>query len=1654
MAEPSSADIAISLLKSSLSDMLVKVCEAEQRSKLLVTLLSLKLLPRDVMRFTMKQLKQQRNLGSRGMGEKVFKAGKQRTLNKLADSKTDERKFRKERDSLRGKLEEVASKNVYSRIMIKLKKKINRVRNMIKVKYDKKIKGYLEEKEQEEMDELSTLREEMGEFGKLRIFNGKTIHQEERKPPVVCSKLNLSKYELEVLSKNPSFAVRAMMSKGKFMMEFEKGMIKKLYSDIGKEIVDGVTVEETPTDKEDERVMKEAEWQERKSTLVYDFEIKEMDFGKMRATEMKGNKRVVLPKASDIKVEALMEVRRKRAAQLYDLCVKKLGEGAEKGKDNLTLGEKRGLKSLKKRVSEGEIVICQTDKSGRFCILTREQYREAGIVHTSKDRKVDLEEQGEIERALNGHMRWWNVIWGQGEGWNQESRCLANLLNHGLGTCPMTLLVKDHKSWDVIPKTRSLMGGNDGGNVGISEFLSLVLEPVAREQVGNMEINATNGLLADILDLNKELENETLEVSIPEEDWSVPQEVFSSLVEDPNISEAPTVTGYEIESVDGQEGSVHAHTGTKCNTVKSQSDIRQFLKDGKPATSFVRPKVETNRQDEKFDKMQMIRNKMVESRRIEDRNMAEKFKDVDIPKVWEGERIVYAKDVCNTMVQDQHRIVVVGADVEALYPNLVDVEIANHCYKAIMKSGVKFNNINYRKALLYLAINMHKTDQRTSPLWRIMPRRTSGGGVRPGVTANPDKEQHWYFPPMNLTEMDKRMVVAMVVKVGVLLMMNTHVYSWDGESYLQGGGGPIGLRSTCAVARVVMNEWDAKWLDLCANNNIKVRKSERYMDDIRAFLNSLKMGWRWTDGGLAYTKTWEREDRMSGLSASRRTANVLVGMMNSVFPFLNFTVELGEDFADGKLPSLDIAIWVVADRLIMYEHFEKTMATNLLVEAKSALSMEVKQATLSEEVARRLRNTSLRLDPARRMEILERACVKMKTSGHSEEIIRQAVEQGIRAFDNKIKRSRLDVQDPGYQPLFPKAGWKKNIKSREKALKRGNWFRGKADKEPWEELPTSRSSSRIFKKKKPFQGAGKSKLKKAASTVVFVPSTKGSMLVKSLREEEDRMEILTGFRVKYQEAGGSPLSNAFDKNLGAGQPCGRLECPICKQVGTGEDCKSRNITYESKCKLCNPTTSPQEENEDVHPSGRPPIPREGIYIGESSRSIHERAIEHVRDAKTFSTKSHIVKHWMTSHPSLPSPPEMEFSVTGRFRDCLSRQISEALMINNSPDILLNSKGEYGHNSVSRLVVQEDAWVRRERDRLEEEQAEVNKKQVEQFKQQKLELVKHKTSKEVHLSGVAGDSSNVSCTPPEGRGDAGMDENPHVKSQMNNHENLDVTANQPVPEGRKAEDGLEDGQVGSVTAQTGTKCNIVKSVSQTVPEVWPENPSRGMETEMIEDELKDDQVDSVITQTGTECNIVQTLIYDTDEEEFARPGAEDVIPAVCSFSAVYNLHKTVKRKYTAKRKTDTHSMSHLSYFTLWWRRMEVEGRKDAKRLGMKVEEEVMETRRKQNIFMKAESELNEKDIRTIPNQILLHKSDRSSSVLNQIVRNEGVVNLSSGASLEGVGREGTQLPNSEEINTQDSENQHTLYLVGTRSTDNTQELRAATTGGGRGWTYGK
>ena len=187
-----------------------------------------------------------------------------------------------------------------------------------------------------------------------------------------------------------------------------------------------------------------------------------------------------------------------------------LGYDKEKDKEiyeNLSAGGKRGLNKLRKRVKNKEIIICQTDKSGRFAVLTYEQYIKAGNAHTVKDREINLDEAEEIQRILNGHMRHWSKILNLGAEWDQEDRSLRNLLSNGLAVCPMVVLIKDHKSWTIDSEealpSRSVMNGNMGMNSPISEFISMVMEPIANEDKNNMEINSTDGLIADIKKTNK-----------------------------------------------------------------------------------------------------------------------------------------------------------------------------------------------------------------------------------------------------------------------------------------------------------------------------------------------------------------------------------------------------------------------------------------------------------------------------------------------------------------------------------------------------------------------------------------------------------------------------------------------------------------------------------------------------------------------------------------------------------------------------------------------------------------------------------------------------------------------------------------------------------------------------------------------------------------------------------------------------------------------------------------------------------------------------------------------------------------------------------------------------------------------------------------------
>ena len=68
--------------------------------------------------------------------------------------------------------------------------------------------------------------------------------------------------------------------------------------------------------------------------------------------------------------------------------------------------------------------------------------------------------------------------------------------------------------------------------------------------------------------------------------------------------------------------------------------------------------------------------------------------------------------------------------------------------------------------------------------------------------------------------------------------------------------------------------------------------------------------------------------------------------------------------------------------------------------------------------------------------------------------------------------------------------------------------------------------------------------------------------------------------------------------------------------------------YESKCTDCNPETERyQKDGKELKDGGKYP----SIYVGETSRSLQERAKEHWAAYAAKVEDSHILKHWVNHH---------------------------------------------------------------------------------------------------------------------------------------------------------------------------------------------------------------------------------------------------------------------------------------------------------------------------------------------------------------------------------------------------------------------------------------
>ena len=252
------------------------------------------------------------------------------------------------------------------------------------------------------------------------------------------------------------------------------------------------------------------EMQDAESREVYNPVIKTFDMRKRRVTDLDQNTYVIFPAPQSVEYEALLEIRRQTQAKVFKEFVKENCDEKGRQKSNLTKQQTAGLKKLKKRMADGELIVCQTDKSGRLCVMPMELYIEAGDTHVSKDLVVNDKFVRGTQKKLNGHVSMWIKCLNMGESWKHTDRLRQTQINHSCLVPPLYLLIKDHKRYSGSgpPPTRPVCGAVNGMDVHLSNILSHIIESVADEMTQKTEIISTDDGLSRIDSFNSKQDSD------------------------------------------------------------------------------------------------------------------------------------------------------------------------------------------------------------------------------------------------------------------------------------------------------------------------------------------------------------------------------------------------------------------------------------------------------------------------------------------------------------------------------------------------------------------------------------------------------------------------------------------------------------------------------------------------------------------------------------------------------------------------------------------------------------------------------------------------------------------------------------------------------------------------------------------------------------------------------------------------------------------------------------------------------------------------------------------------------------------------------------------------------------------------------------------
>ena len=392
---------------------------------------------------------------------------------------------------------------------------------------------------------------------------------------------------------------------------------------------------------------------------------------------------------------------------------------------------------------------------------------------------------------------------------------------------------------------------------------------------------------------------------------------------------------------------------------------------------------------------------------------------------------------------------------------------------------------------------------------------------KPTITAsgtNTDKSKRWapwHLPKKIPSKPQVRSMVILALKISIRIVLQNHIFKFNGKLYQQNKGGAIGVGLAGEVANLFMVWWDRQFKIKLENENIPLKMYSRYVDDIETVVKAVQC-----ESGENDKATMEK----------------LQILANSIHPSIKVTIAYPSESPNRRMPVLDLEQWMDEIEIngqrkqqIIFSHYMKPVSNRKVIGRHSALSMKFKYNILVSDLVRIMRNISPNVEPKERVTHVQYFINRMQASGYNGD-------ERMKVYNiakNKFEKMKKEDEE-GTTPLYRSKQWNRNSRDAAKSDKKKNWFK---------------------------QGG--------YETVFFIDATPNSVLAKDCQKIFKELNL--NIRV-VEEAGTSMKQKLVKSYPFPRENCKRGQCTICDE-NMNINCKKRDVVYEVRCNTCDSNTT-------------------------------------------------------------------------------------------------------------------------------------------------------------------------------------------------------------------------------------------------------------------------------------------------------------------------------------------------------------------------------------------------------------------------------------------------------------------------------------------------